>query len=211
MRTCSVPTPRDRPGPDGFCLPPTASPGRRPPGGRAPAFTLVELLVVMALVSLLVVVAQVNLLGALRRSTFQAQVQDFISTMQMAISNASETGQRYEVIIDLGEQSYLLRKLTGADLTGEPLVEQIITQGQFSGNCRVTYVEFDDGEEAYKNQDRAKFRAGRAGWQYGGKIVFLEGERPHAVIVNRVTPIIQLLEGDPPLMKPKMKIEVPFL
>ncbi len=31
------------------------------------------------------------------------------------------------------------------------------------------------------------------------------------MIVNRVTPMIQLIEGDPPLMKPKTKEEVPFL
>jgi Tfp pilus assembly protein FimT len=172
--------------------------------------TLVELLVVMSLISLLVLMAQVNLFGVLRRSTFKAQVQDFVSTMQMAASHAAESGHRYEMIVDLPEQAYLLRELTTADLTAEPLVEQTVTQGTFRGHCRVAYVEFDDG--TYTNQDKAKFRAGRAGWQYGGKIVFLdESEQPYAVIVNRVTPIVQLIEGDPPLLKPKTKEEVPFL
>jgi len=164
----------------------------------------------MTFISLLVAMAQVNLFGVLRRNTFKSQVQDFISTMQMAISNAAESGHRYEMIIDMAEQSYLLRELTTSDLVSEPLVEQTITQGAFRGNCRVAYVEFDDG--TYTNEDKAKFRAGHAGWQYGGKIVFLdESEQPYAVIVNRVTPIIQLLEGDPPLMTPKAKEEVPFL
>lgn len=177
---------------------------------RVKALTLVELLVVMTFISLLVAMAQVNLFGVLRRNTFKSQVQDFISTMQMAISNAAESGHRYEMIIDMAEQSYLLRELTTSDLVSEPLVEQTITQGAFRGNCRVAYVEFDDG--TYTNEDKAKFRAGHAGWQYGGKIVFLdESEQPYAVIVNRVTPIIQLLEGDPPLMTPKAKEEVPFL
>jgi Tfp pilus assembly protein FimT len=174
------------------------------------ALTLVELIVVMTFIALLVGMAQVSLFGVLRRNTFKAQVQDFVSTMQMAITNASESGHRYEMIINLADQNYLLRELTGADLTSEPLASQIVTQGAFRRNCRCAYVEFDDG--TYTNEDKAKFRAGHAGWQYGGKIVFLdEGEQPYAVIVNRVTPIIQLLEGDPPLMKPKAKEEVPFL
>ncbi len=177
---------------------------------HAKAVTLVELLVVLSLLSLLVAMAQVSLFGVLRRHTFKAQVQDFVSTMQMAISNACETGRRYEMIINLAEQSYLLREMTDSDLTSEPQAEQIITQGAFRGNCRCAYVEWDDG--TYTNQDKGKFRTGHAGWQYGGKIVFLdESEQPYAVIVNRMTPIIQLLEGDPPLMTPKTKEQVPFL
>ncbi len=184
-----------------------------PPGGaHTRAFTLVELLVVMSLVSLLVLIAQVNLFDVLRRNTFKAQVQDFVSTMQMAASRAAESGHRYEMIIDLAEQSYLLRELTGSELTAPVQEEQIITRGVFRSNCRIAYVEFDDGTYANTSEERTKFRAGHAGWQYGGKVVFLdESEHPCAVIVNRVTPIVQLIEGDPPLMKPKAKEEVPFL
>ncbi len=210
MRICSAQTPTDplRNRPPGE---PRSGPVVVPPvGQRARAFTLVELIVVMTFMALLVAMAQVSLFGVLRRRTFRAQVQDFVSTMQMTISSASETGRRYEVIINLADQSYLLRELPGSDLSSEPLPEQIITQGAFRGNCRCAYVEFDDG--TYTNQDKAKFRTGHAGWQYGGKVVFLdESEQAYAVIVNRMTPIIQLLEGDPPLMTPKTKEQVPFL
>jgi Tfp pilus assembly protein FimT len=179
---------------------------------RAPALTLVELLVVLSFISLLVIIAQVNLFDVLRRNTFKAQVQDFVSMMQMAASRAAESGQRYEMIISLADQTYLLRELTGSDLTAAVQEEQIITQGAFRGNCKVAYVEFDDGTYANTNEERTKFRAGHAGWQYGGKVVFLdESEHAYAVIVNRVTPIVQLIEGDPPLMKPRAKEEVPFL
>ena len=164
----------------------------------------------MTLLSLLVAMAQVSLFGVLRRNTFKAQVQDFVSTMQMAASRAAESDQRYEVIVDLPAQTYTLRELTGSDLTAEPLDEEIIAQGKFQSNCRCSYVEFDDGTRT--NADRAKFRAGHIGWQYGGKIVFLdESEQQYAVIVNRVTPIVQLLEGDPLIMTPKAKEAVPFL
>jgi prepilin-type N-terminal cleavage/methylation domain-containing protein len=210
MRTCSAQTPIDRGGIGRARTPGSQPPALRVGDGRVRGLTLIELLVVMSLISLLVVMAQANLFGMLRRSTFKAQVQDFISTMQMAASRAAESGERYEMIIRMADQHYLLRELPGSDLKSEPRVEQIIAQGAFQGNCRLAYVEFDDG--TYTNQDVAKFRAGHAGWQYGGKIVFLdESEQPYAIVVSRMTPIVQLLEGDPPLMKPKAKEEVPFL
>ena len=88
------------------------------------AFTLVELLVVISLLSLLVVLAQANLFGTLRRQSFRAQVQGFISAIQMASSAAAENGRRYEVILDPMEQSYLLREITSSDLS-EVLEEEI--------------------------------------------------------------------------------------
>ncbi len=207
MRTCSARTRFD-----GLGMRPSAPSGSvagRAAGAPGGGFTLVELIIVMSILGLLILLAQINLFGMLRRSTFRAQVQDFVSVMQMAASGAAEGHQRYEVIVDLPEQSYLLRRITSSDLS-EVLEEEIMMQGTFGGNCRVSYVEFDDGD--YTNEDRAKFRVGHAGWQYGGKIVFLdESGQSYAVVVNRLTPIIQLVEGDPPLMTPKAKDEVPFL
>ncbi len=175
---------------------------------HAPAFTLIELILVMTMLSLLILLVQTNLFGVLRRQGFKSQVQDFISTMQMAASSAAENGRRYEMIIDPTEQSYLLREITSTDLS-EVLEEEIITEGQFGTNCRLSYIEFDDGD--YTNAERSKFRVGPAGWTYGGKVVFLdESEQSYAVIVNRLTPVIELVVGDPPLMTPKGKDEVPF-
>ena len=171
-------------------------------------FTLTELIVVVLIISLLVLLAQMNLFGMLRKSTFKGQVQDFISTLQMAARAAAESNRRYEVVIDLTEQSYLLRQITSPDLS-VILEEEIITENNFSDNCRVAYVQFDDGD--YTNDGRAKFRAGHAGWQYGGKIVLLdEKERPYSVVVNRLNRIIELKEGDVELLVPKAKYEVPF-
>jgi prepilin-type N-terminal cleavage/methylation domain-containing protein len=199
-RICTAPMPRDR-----AASSQGAGARRRP---HAAAFTLVELIVVLSILGLLILLVQTNLFGVLRRQSFRSQVQGFVSTMQMAASAAAENGRRYEVILDPTEQSYLLREITTSDLS-EVLEEEIITQGFFGSNCRLSYVAFDDGD--YTNADRAKFRIGRAGWTYGGKIVFLdEGEQPYAVLVNRLTPIIRLVEGDPALMKPKGKNEVPF-
>lgn len=200
MRICSAPTPVDRSGEQ------APTPVRRSVDA---AFTLVELIVVLTVLGLLVMVAMTNLFGVLRRQSFKSQVQDFVSTMQMAAFSAAENGHRYEVIIDPTDQSYLLRKITSSDLS-EVLDEEIITQGQFGSNCRLSYVEFDDGDST--NSERSKFRTGPAGWTYGGKIVFLdEGEQPHAVVVNRLLPTVELVAGDPPLLTPKAKDEVLFL
>jgi prepilin-type N-terminal cleavage/methylation domain-containing protein len=171
-------------------------------------FTLTELIVVIFMISLVVLLAQVNFFSVLKRSTFKGQVQDFISTMQMAASAASESNRRYEVIIDLTEQSYLLRQITTSDLS-EVLDEEIIVQNYFGSNCRAAYVEFDDGD--YTNEGRAKFRAGHSGWQYGGKIVLLdEEEKPYSVVINRLNRMVELKEGDVELLVPKAEDEVPF-
>jgi len=169
---------------------------------------LTELIVVVVIISLFVLLAQVNFFGLLRKNTFKAQVQDFISTMQMAVRAAAQSDRRYEVIIDLTEQSYLLRQITSPDLS-EVLEEEIIVVNDLSDLCRIAYVEFDDGD--YTNDSRAKFRAGHAGWQYGGKIVLLdEDEQPYSVVVNRLNRIVELREGDVELLVPKAEDEVPF-
>jgi len=170
---------------------------------------LVEMIIIVSILAFFVIMVQTNLFGTMRRSQFKAQVQEFVSAMQMAASAAAESSRRYEMIIDLSEQTFLLREITSSDLA-KVLDEEIILDGQFSESCRVAYVEFDDG--TFTNEGKAKFRVGHAGWHYGGKIVFLdESEQSHTVLVNRITPIVELVDGDPALMTPKGKDEVPFL
>ena len=175
---------------------------------RMHGFTMAELMVVIAVLSLFVVLAQIRLLGLLRRSTFKAQIQELVSTMQMAASAAAESDSRYEVIIDVAEQSYMLRQITNPDLS-QVLEEEIILENVFAGNCRVAYVEFDDGDYTYDG--RAKFRAGQSGWAYGGKIVLLDrNETPYSVVVNRLNRIVALEEGNVELLLPKAPDEVFF-
>ena len=171
-------------------------------------FTLTELVVVILIISLFVLLAQMNLFGLLRRSTFRAQAQEFVSTMQMAASAAAQSDRRYEVIIDPVEQSYMLREITSPDLS-EVLEEEIIVENDFSDNCQVAYIEFDDGE--YISDGWAKFRAGHSGWQYGGKIVLLDkDEQEYSVVVNRINRIVMLKKGDVELLVPKSEDEIPF-
>lgn len=169
-------------------------------------FTLTEMLVIIVILSLLLLLTQMNIFTMLKRNTFKGQIQFFISTMQSAINAASQSDRRYEFIIDLTEQSFLLRQITTPDLS-EVLDEEIIINQNLSDNCKVVYVEFDDGDYTYDGQ--AKFRAGHSGWAYGGKIVMIdEHEQPYSVVVNRMNRIIELEEGDFQLLKPVPKDEI---
>ena len=171
-------------------------------------FTLIELLVALVIVSLFAALARIHLFGLLGRSTFKSQMQSFVSTMQMAARAAAESDRKYEVIIDIEEQSYLLREITNPDLS-KVLEEEIILSAELGDNCRVAYVQFDDAE--FTNEGRAKFRAGRSGWAYGGKIVlFDKDERPYTVMVNRLNRIVGLEPGDVMILEPRTQDELPF-
>ena len=173
---------------------------------RFQGFTMAELVVVILMVSLFVLLAQIHLFGLLRKNTFKAQAHELVSTMQMAASAAAESNRRYEFIIDPTQQTYILREITSPDLS-QVLEEEIIVENNFSDSCRVVYIEFDDGD--YINDGWAKFRAGHAGWQYGGKIVLLdETEQPYSVVVNRINRIVSLKKGDIALLATKAKEEM---
>ena len=178
---------------------------------RIRGFTFTELVVVVLIVSLLALLAVTNFSGLLRRNTFRAQANELVSTMQMAASDAAESDKRYEVIIDIAEQSYTLRQITSPQLPSDVLGEEIIVKNDFSDSCRVIYVLFDDLVNTDESHQKAFFRAGHAGWQAGGKIVLLdEDEQPYSVVVNRLSRIVTLREGDVDLLVPRRQDEVPF-
>jgi prepilin-type N-terminal cleavage/methylation domain-containing protein len=178
---------------------------------RKHGFTLAELLVVLAIVSLFVLMAQIHLFGLLRKSTFRAQTQELVSTMQMAASAAAETGRRYEIMIDISEQGYELKQITGSEINVDRPDEtpgEVIIQNNLTENCRLVYVWFDDGIDT---NTRAWFRVGPSGWQNGGKIVLLdEKDQPYTIVVNRINRIVVLEEGDIELLEPKSKNDLPF-
>jgi prepilin-type N-terminal cleavage/methylation domain-containing protein len=166
-------------------------------------FTMTEMLVVIVILSLLLLVAQVNIFTMLNRNTFKAQAQLLISTMQSAITAAAQSDRRYEFIVDLTNQSFLLRQITTPDLS-QVLDEEIIVNENLSKKCKVIYVEFDDGDFTYDG--RAKFRAGHAGWAYGGKIILIdEHDQQYSIVVNRMSRIVTLENGNHQLLKPVPK------
>ena len=201
MPTCSAQMPID--GKGGFS---SLCPGK----GSRSAFTLTELIIVVVLLGLFIVMAQANLFRLLRRGAFEAQARELVTTMQMAASAAAESDRRYEVIIDLAEQGYILREITNPDLT-QVLEEEIIIDNYLNEKCYIDYVLFDDLMETDEDHQTAGFRAGHAGWQYGGKIVLLdEDDQPYTILVNRLNRIVTLKEGDIEILMPKSESEIPF-
>ncbi|MHC4132893.1 MAG: pilus assembly FimT family protein [Planctomycetota bacterium] len=173
-----------------------------------PGFTLAEMMVAILLASLLVLMATMNLSGVFTRSSFKTKVYDFASTIQMAANAASESNKRYEVIVDLDLQGYLLREITSPDLS-QVLEEEIIVEEYLSDDCWISYVLFDDGD--YTSDGQAKFRAGHTGWQYGGKIVLLDSyDQTYSIVVNRLNRTVDLVEGDIEFLMPRSIDEMLF-
>ncbi len=171
-------------------------------------FTLAESMVVIVMLSLMVVLTAINLKGVIIKNSFESNVRGLISTLEMASNSASQSDKRYEVIIDIPQQSYMLRQITSPDLS-EVLEEEIIVEEYFGERCRISYVLFDDGD--FTNEDRAKFRASRSGWQYGGVIVLLdEDEQPWSIVIDRLSHIVRLQPGEAQIVWPRSGDELFF-
>jgi prepilin-type N-terminal cleavage/methylation domain-containing protein len=171
-------------------------------------FTLAESMVVIVVVSLLVALAATNLKGILIKNSFKSQASGLVSALEAASTSAAQTGKKYEVIIDIPQQSWLLREITSTDLS-EVLDEEIIAQEDFGVNCGISYVLFDDGQ--FTNEDRAKFRTSRAGWQFGGIIVLLDSEQqPWSLVIDRMSNIVRIEPGEAQIIWPRSADEMPF-
>lgn len=175
---------------------------------NAAGLTVAELMITLSILALFLMLANTSVLSRVQNSRFKSQIQDFVSTLQMAVMSAAETGRRYEVIVDPLNQSYLLRQITTSDLA-DYLPEEVICDGEFGRACRVDKIVFDDGD--ITTQDPAKFRAGRRGWAYGGQIVFYdEDDRAFTVLVNRLNRRIEIVEGEVELLSPQGADALPF-
>jgi len=175
-----------------------------------PGFTMVETVVVLVVLSLLMLISQVTILPVFTSHTFKGQAQTFVSTLQRVANAAARSDIKYEVIIDLMEQKYYIRQIKNLDLdnVGEG---EIIEETGFGKNCVAYGVIFDDLARTDAEHQRAKFRAGRAGWQYGGKIVLMDrNDKPYSVIVSRLSNIVELKNGDVEIALPKYETDIPF-
>jgi prepilin-type N-terminal cleavage/methylation domain-containing protein len=171
-------------------------------------FTLAESMVVIVVVSLLIMLAATNLKGILIKNLFKSQASGLVSALESASTSAAQTGKKYEVIIDIPQQSWLLREITSPDLS-EVLDEEIVAQEDLGGSCSISYVLFDDGQ--FTNQERAKFRTSRSGWQFGGIIVLLDSEQqPWSLVIDRMSNIVRVERGEAQIVWPRSADEVPF-
>ena len=181
---------------------------RDPLGATRHGFTLAESMVVIVVFSLLIMLAAPNFKGVITKNSFKAKSQGLISALEAASTSAEQSGKRYEVIIDIPQQSFLLREISSSNLA-DVLDEEIIAAEDFGVNCSVSYVLFDDGQ--FTNEDRAKFRASRSGWQFGGVIVLLDSEgQPWSIVIDRLSNIVRLEPGEAQITWPRSKDELPF-
>jgi prepilin-type N-terminal cleavage/methylation domain-containing protein len=196
-----------------ICRPSSAASGETSPvpkrqDGHLRAFTLAESMVVIVIITLLIAIAATNLKGVITKNSFKAKSQGLIAALEAASTSAGQSDKRYEIIIDIPQQSYLFREISSSDLS-EVLEEEIISEEDFGSNCTVSYVLFDDGQ--FTNADRAKFRASRAGWQFGGIIVLIDSEgQPWSLIIDRLSNIVRLEPGEAKIVWPRSKDEMPF-
>jgi len=176
------------------------------------ALVLMEMLVVLVIIGLMTTLATLNFSSAFTRAKFEKEVYAFINVLKMAQNGAAESDRRYAVILDFDEQAYTLRQFESRSLDVIPDEEAIITTGYFTDECYLDWVLFDDFESAAEDSAyEARFYAGHSGWQYGGKIVLLDGDgNPYSVIVNRVSRVISLLPGDVEILAPQYPEDVPF-
>ena len=179
-------------------------------GGYFSAFVLSEIIVVVAIIAIFTMLAMFNLSGLIYNSSFTNQSHEFVKVFKMAATSAAESGRRYEVILDFAEQTYALRQITtGLVAVEDILKEEIILTGEFSDEFQLTYVMFDDGEST--NDAPALFRAGKSGWQYGGKVVVSDSEgNAYSIVINRLNRMIRLEYGDVEILRPRSPDELVF-
>lgn len=176
----------------------------------AAGFVLSEVIVVISIIAMFAMLAMFNLSGVIYNNDFKNQSHELVKVFKMAATSAAETGRRYEVILDFAEQTYILRQITtGLVAVEDILEEEIILTGEFNDEFQLSYVMFDDGEST--NEAPALFRAGKAGWQYGGKVVISDGEgNAYSIVVNRLSRMILLEYGDVEILMPRSPDEVVF-
>jgi type II secretory pathway pseudopilin PulG len=164
---------------------------------RLPAFTLIEAVVMTIILGLLTGLVMLNVSGIAFASRFSTETTELVSMLRLACNSAMQGNRRYEMKFDLAQQSYLLRTLTPANY-GQPVEdEEIIDQRQLDEHCRLLYVEFDDGVSTSEEFSVANFRAGRVGWQRGGRILLADRDgQEYSIMISRLTGSVTLKKGD---------------
>lgn len=179
-------------------------------GAAKAGAVLAEIIMVLFIVAMFTMMVMINLSDVLSRSSFKSRAYDLVKLFQMAATSAAETGRRYEIIVDFVQNSYTLREITTGLVAVEDIQEEeIIQTGQFGDRFQLSYVMFDDGE--WTNEAPALFRVGKAGWQYGGKIVVTDEDgRTYSIVINRLSRMISLLDGDAEILRPRSEDEMGF-
>ena len=178
------------------------------------AMVLIEMLMVVGVISLLTGIAMIAFGAMWGNVRFKGRAEELVSTFQMAYEAALQSDRRYAVVIDQFNNRYVLRQFEALDFSALPDEEAIIATGYFNDDFQFDYVLYDDLEDTRDRGEgltEARFYAGHAGWQYGGKVVVRDREgRPWSIVIHRVGKPVQLVEGDADLLIPQTRDKVPF-
>lgn len=180
---------------------------RRFNSGSNAGFSLMEMIVVLAVLSLLTTVAMINFGGGVGKSSFKKEAMEIVNILKIAQNGAAQSNRRYAVIFDFLEQTYTLQEVRTLDELADMSLdteERTLTATQLSNRCRIEFITFDDlldtrDEGAIDDQLELKsyFIAGRSGWQNGGKIGLTDIDgNAYSIIVNRMSKSIIFEEGD---------------
>jgi len=196
---------------------------------RRAAFTLVEMLLVVALVGLMTGVAALSFSALWGNLKFKRQANDLVNILRMAQEAASSGNRRYQVALNRNPnvQAYLLREYTEETLAYDNDIFENAQHGYYDDSMiemrpfdtdsiyldRVDYDYYTEADLAndLDKSDVYHFVAGRAGWQSGGKIVLLDAKgNPWTILVHRFAKPVELVEGDADLYVPVDASQVPF-
>ena len=195
----------------------------KPPQARYPrtqrfyaptaAFVFIELILAITIISMMTALSLIAFSAAFGRTKFQKQADAFINTLTMARTAATESDKRYAVILDFDEWTYTLREYVTLAMDVLPPEEAVLKTGLFTEQCQLDYVTFDDLTDTrdwdLENTEyfRVVFFAGHSGWQNGAKIVLRDIDgNPYSVILNRLTPVINLYPGDVEMLLPQQNL-----
>lgn len=174
---------------------------------------LVEMLMVVGLLALIAGTAILSFGALWGNLRFKRQADELVHVFQMAQNAAGQSDRRYAVILDFVNQGYTLREFKSLDLGTMDPDEAIIQTGTFSHGLQLDYVLYDDLDDTRDSEDvtEARFLAGHAGWQYGGKVGLLDADgEPWTIVIHRFARPVELFEGDVPISLPLDKQDVRF-
>ena len=177
---------------------------------RDKGFTLAETMVVLLLLGIVVSVAQLNVFALLGRSRFKASVQDLVDVFRMAIKASAESDHRYQIEINLNEQTYALSEITHVDDYGDIQVKETLLEAQLPLECYIEQVIYDDGR-SYGQGDVVYFWIGHAGWFRGAAIYLSDKDgNQYSILINRLNRMVELLDGEIEMLGRKDDIDMTF-
>jgi type II secretory pathway pseudopilin PulG len=173
-----------------------------------PGLVLVELLVVLALIGFMTSIAMLSYSAVWGNMYFKRSAEKLIEVMQSAVIAAQQSDRRYEVILSFKEQYWLLREMMPADADVYDQEQAIIKSGYFDDRFFLEYVLFDDLLDTRNPPDGQvttdiSLIAGRAGWQYGGKVVLRDEDGNFwSILFYRIGKPVELVPGDVDILLP---------